>query len=474
MDTNIKALKSGVWYTAANFIIKGIGFLSTPIFTRLFTQEQYGLFNNYISWESTFNVFVSLQLVSTFVSARFDFKDKFDEYVSSLLVFNSIISFGWLIIINVFSNVFTGFTGIELRCLNIMIVYLLFASIIEMFQARERFLYKYKITVITSLFIALSTAVISVILVILMEDKLWGRIIGNSLPTIFIGILLSIVLLYNGKKNKAKYWRYALPVCLPYIPHILSMTVLNSMDRIMITKICGARENALYSVAYSCGAVITILMTSINSAFVPWLGSKLYEHNYEEIRKISEKYIGVFVYISCGLMLITPELLYVMGGNKYQAALYVMPPISFGCICQFIYTMYVNVEQFNKKTIGMAIASTIAALSNYILNMILLPIFGFLAAAYTTLVSYMILLFIHMVLVYRLKLGNIYPIKLIKGVLIFMIIYTTGINLLYSLNIIRHLIIICYIIGFLTLIYKYRNLILMLLNKPGQEKNNCE
>ena len=194
------------------------------------------------------------------------------------------------------------------------------------------------------------------------------------------------------------------------------MTVLNSMDRIMITKICGARENALYSVAYSCGAVITILMTSINSAFVPWLGSKLYEHNYEEIRKISEKYIGVFVYISCGLMLITPELLYVMGGNKYQAALYVMPPISFGCICQFIYTMYVNVEQFNKKTIGMAIASTIAALSNYILNMILLPIFGFLAAAYTTLVSYMILLFIHMVLVYRLKLGNIYPIKLIKGV----------------------------------------------------------
>ena len=136
--------------------------------------------------------------------------------------------------------------------------------------------------------------------------------------------------------------------------------------------------------------------------------------------------------------------------------------------------MYVNVEQFNKKTIGMAIASTIAALSNYILNMILLPIFGFLAAAYTTLVSYMILLFIHMVLVYRLKLGNIYPIKLIKGVLIFMIIYTTGINLLYSLNIIRHLIIICYIIGFLTLIYKYRNLILMLLNKPGQEKNNCE
>ena len=136
--------------------------------------------------------------------------------------------------------------------------------------------------------------------------------------------------------------------------------------------------------------------------------------------------------------------------------------------------MYVNVEQFNKKTIGMAIASTIAALSNYILNMILLPVFGYLAAAYTTLGSYMILLFIHMFLVYRLKLGNIYPVKLIKSVLIFMTTYTAGINLLYSLKLVRYMIVVCYVIVLLVVIYKYKHQILMFLDMNKSVKNDSK
>ena len=34
-NNNVKALKSGIWYTAANFLTKSIGFITTPIFTRL-------------------------------------------------------------------------------------------------------------------------------------------------------------------------------------------------------------------------------------------------------------------------------------------------------------------------------------------------------------------------------------------------------------------------------------------------------
>ena len=40
---NVKALKSGIWYTAANFIMKGIGFITMPIFTRLLSHEDFGL-----------------------------------------------------------------------------------------------------------------------------------------------------------------------------------------------------------------------------------------------------------------------------------------------------------------------------------------------------------------------------------------------------------------------------------------------
>lgn len=71
-SNNEKALKSGVWYTVANFIMKGIGFITTPIFTRLLSHSEFGLYSNYASWLQTFTMFVTLNLASTFISARFD------------------------------------------------------------------------------------------------------------------------------------------------------------------------------------------------------------------------------------------------------------------------------------------------------------------------------------------------------------------------------------------------------------------
>lgn len=40
---NVKAIKSRIWYTAANFIMKGVGFITMPIFTRMLSHEEFGL-----------------------------------------------------------------------------------------------------------------------------------------------------------------------------------------------------------------------------------------------------------------------------------------------------------------------------------------------------------------------------------------------------------------------------------------------
>ena len=79
MNNNIKALKSGIWYTMSNFLVKSIGFITTPIFTRILTKSEFGAYNNYVSWLSIVTIFVTLDLEATLISARFDFKDTFDE-----------------------------------------------------------------------------------------------------------------------------------------------------------------------------------------------------------------------------------------------------------------------------------------------------------------------------------------------------------------------------------------------------------
>ena len=334
-----------------------------------------------------------------------------------------------------------------------------------MFQVRERYYFEYKISVLISMLIAVGGSLFSVILVLCMEDRLAGRIIGHSLPQIIIGMVLLIYIYYKGREINLAYWKYALPICAPFIPHLLSLTLLNSMDRIMITRICGAEDNALYSLAYNCGTIITLLITSLNTAFAPWLGEKLKEEKIPEIRRVSEKYILLFVFLACGIMLVVPEVLIVMGGRSYMEAMYVMPPVAFGCVCQFLYIMHVNIEQFKKKTVGMAIASVSAAGLNYILNALLIPQFGYIAAAYTTLASFMWLAFSHMFLVRRIGYADAYNRKMIALILLFMSVYTVLVNFLYRVPLLRYGILAAYIAAFCYLAWKYKDLIKTFLRR---------
>ena len=465
MSNNRKAFKSGVWYTISNFFTRSIGFITTPIFTRLLTKTEFGEFNNYSSWLSIITIFVTLNLESTLISARYDYKNKFDEYILSILSLSAISVGGWFLFINIFSEKITSILGLDSIYINTMLLYLIFLPAVNMFQVRERYYFEYKKTVITSLLLSIGTALISVLLVINMDNRLAGRIIGSVIPTVLLGIVFYLFFIRRGKRIKIEYWKYALPICIPYIPHLLSMTLLNSTDRVMIDKWCGSEATALYSIAYNCGAIVTLLLTSMNSAFAPWLGEKISENRENEIRKFTKIYISAFLYLAIGIMLISPEILWILGGESYMAAIYVMAPVSMGCVCQFLYTMFVNVEQYNKKTTGMAIASAIAAFINLVLNYIFIPKIGYLAAAYTTLVGYICLLGMHMYLVYRLKSSNIYSYKFVGGAVIVGLFAMIIITLIYANLILRYIVIGCYCLLLFLLLFKFRYPILKIVKK---------
>ena len=465
MNHDIKALKSGVWYTISDFLTKSIGMITTPIFTRMLNHEEFGLYNNFTSWLAIITIIVTLNLQSTFISARYDYEDKFDEYIYSTLCLSSVSCLIWIIIFNLFQKYATELLGMEQTYINCMMVYLLLLPAVSMFQARERYRFEYKVSVLISCVITIGTSLLSVVLVLKMSDRLKGRILGSIIPTIFLGILIYIIIMKKGRYPKIQYWKYALPISLPFIPHLLSLTALNSLDRIMITDICGPESNALYSLAYTCSSVVTVLLTSLNTAFAPWLGEKLHENLFDEICSFSKKYISVFLFLAVGIMLVSPEIMMIMGGKSYMEAEYVMPPVMLGCVCQFIYTMYVNVEQFKKKTIGMALASVSAAAINYGLNALFIPKYGYIAAAYTTLISFLWLLIAHMFLVWRLGLSKTYPNKFFILAVGVAALITLGVNILYSYTIIRYCLLVVYSGVFVVFALRYKEQLLGLLKK---------
>lgn len=452
-------LKSGIWYTISNLLVKSMALITTPLFTRLLSKSDYGAYNNYISWQSVMVIFVTLNLEASLLSAKFDYRDKFKQYIFSITSLSIVSALTWMVICNLFIEPVSRFVSMKSVYVNMMLIYCGFYAVINIFQVSERYIYKYKSSILIALFIAITTAFVSLFLVLKMDNKLFGRTLGGILPTVCIGLFLLLFIAFCGKRIDTKMWGYALRICIPYIPHLLSLTMLNSIDRVMITRICGEESNALYSVAYSCGAMVTILLTSMNNAFSPWLGDKLYLEQFRDIRSVSKIYLLSFCYMAAGIMIFAPEVLLIMGGNQYMEAKYIMIPIAMGCVCQFMYTMFVNIEQYKKKTVGMAFASMSAALLNLVLNAIFIPLFGYVAAAYTTLAGYLFLLAIHMILVKRIGFSQAYSYKLILITVIGMLLIAFSVNFLYMYNKVRIAVMAAYVIFSLSVLFKNKELI---------------
>ena len=471
---NDKALKSSVWYIIANFLTAASSFLTTPIFTRLMSQEQYGMYSSFTSWQSILAIMCTLNVGVSLISARYVHEDNLDQYIFSAVGMSAASVLIWTVFLNLFSSWSQSFFSLNMIYINLMLAHVFFMRVFETFQTQQRFFFKYRLQVILSVLSTLLSLGLSLLLVINMEDKLSGRIIGSVLPSIVIGVFVFIVFWVKGKCIRFGYWTYTLKICLPYIPHLLSMTVLNSTDRIMITKICGAADNALYSLAYTCGSIITILITSINTAFSPWLAERIHEDDTKSVRSFSKYYIISFVGIAIGVMLIAPEMLYILGGREYLAAIYVMPPVTMGCICQFLYTMMVNIEQIKGKTIGMAFASMAAAALNYVLNLLLIPKFGYIAAAYTTLAGFLLLLVLHMWMVHRLGMSRVYSYRFIISTVIASLVLMLGVTLVYSNIVVRYILVVGYLTILGGIIFRKRKFIMSLIDTLRVEKKKAD
>ena len=67
----------------------------------------------------------------------------------------------------------------------------------------------------------------------------------------------------------------ALKYNLPLMPYYLSMILLNHSDRLMIQKIDGYEDAALYSVSYSAAMVIFVISGALNLSLQAWLFKEL-------------------------------------------------------------------------------------------------------------------------------------------------------------------------------------------------------
>ena len=445
-------VKAGIWYTVGNFVNRGIAFLSTPIFTRLLTKEDYGEFSNFTAWAEMLMVFTSLDMYASINRAYQDYEEDFDTYMSTISWLSISFSAFCYLAVWLFRGWAVELFGMSLSYINMLFIYLIFAPASQLFLTWQRIRGKYKTAIFVSLGSALLSLGLSLLMVLTFQNKVLGRLVGYVLPVVMINAVLYGFFLSRGKHFIREKAKYALALAVPLIPHHLSGSILAKSDQFMIRRYCGSADLAVYSFAYDCSLVVSILSTSINQAYVPWLYRKLKENEFDEIDRQARRLLILFLLLVLGIMLLVPEMAYILGSGKYTDSVYMIPVIMGGYCLRFLYTYYVNIELFCKKSLAISLATIFAAAINVGLNLLWIPQYGYQAAAFTTIIGFAVLYIVHYNVVKRTQYGKLYHNKTLFFILLLFLAIIWGIQYLYLVNIWRYvavsiyLLIFCYIL----------------------------
>lgn len=163
----------------------------------------------------------------------------------------------------------------------------------------------------------------------------------------------------------------------------------------MITWLADASQTGIYSLIYNFSMIATVITTSLDGVWVPWFTKQMNNKGYKEINKVAVDYVNLMTYAMCCLIMVAPEVVKILASEPYWEGIVIIPPVVLSNYIIFVYTMYVNVEHYYKKTVRISLYTAVAAVINLVLNYILIPYFGYVAAAYTTIVSYVVALILH-------------------------------------------------------------------------------
>jgi O-antigen/teichoic acid export membrane protein len=185
------------------------------------------------------------------------------------------------------------------------------------------------------------------------------------------------------------YLRYG----LPFVPSSLSNWALNVGDRYIITFFLGAAWVGYYSPGYQLGNVIALLAVP----FTILLPTALYEqydaNQIAEVKTLirySIKYfLAVAVPAAFVFSVLSKPILMVLTTPEIAENGYLITPFTaFSSLLFGVFSILVIVLTFEKRTAIIGMMWILGAALNIGLNLVLVPYFGIIAAALTTVLGY--------------------------------------------------------------------------------------
>ena len=469
-----KQLKVIFWFTFVGFLQRGISIVTTPVFTRVLSTEDYGLFSVFNAYYMVLVIVTTLCLHMGGINNAFVKNTASNEkIVSAFQSLSMVVSSVFLIAALIFRNQLAALMGLPVIVVAVLFIAFVFNEPYHIWVIYKRYQYDYVRPVIAAVIISIATPLIGVIGVLLADENQGiVRILLYALTYIILpGFFFYIV---NYKKSSTFFdkslWKYALSFNLPLLIHYLSETLLNQTDRIMINSLCGTSDAGIYSVAFAAASLFTIFSSALNTAFVPWTYQKLKDKDYRMIEKTGYIVLIFLAAILSVMIMFAPEIVYVLAGEKYTGAVYLIPTLSASVYFGYMYQLFSRIELYFEKKSYTVIATVTAAILNIVLNYLWIPKAGYVAAGYSTLIAHMLFCVLHYffyekVRREKMESAKVYDIRKLLLISLIILVLTFSMTFLYQYIAIRIAIVIVILIVAFFMRNKIISMVKMLMKK---------
>lgn len=444
-----------------NFLVYGIGgglnklipFIMLPILTRIYPTTEYVGVNEMFTVGLTFvSCVTGLGLYDAMFRFFFD-NEKNDnriEICSSCLKFEIMVDcFALLIIIlfRQFISIFL-FEKEELSGLVLILGFsVFFTNMNSILSAPVRMLNKRK----TYLTINILSAMITygVTLIAVLNGYYY---IAQPIGTVVSLIIASVIYFFICrewfclKKYNVETIKKLLLFSIPLVPNIILFWIFNSADRLMIKSIIDVETVGIYSIGGKIGHISNLIYTAFAGGWQYFVFSTMKDGDQKDLTRRILEYVSSVAYVSTMMITcISIPMFRLLFTEEYWVAAYIVPYLFLAPLMLMQYQVITDQFLVLKKTTYSLIVSLVGVLLNVWLNWMGIILFGFEAAAVSTLVSYFIMVILSGVLLRKygyavltkryllLSIMIIIFIALWRVVLSKYVIVTVGVTLLLSI-----------------------------------------
>ena len=396
-----------------NLLASFSGIILVPILTKTLSIEEYGTWAQIMVTIGLIPSIVMLGLPYTMVrflsgaKKREEIREGFYSIAFVILVMGAIASSLLLFYSEGIAALLFNNNILIIKILSLIILVECLNSLVLNFFRTFQQIRKY------SLFTSIQTF-LNLLLVayfVLSDYGIVGAAIGVliSKGLIFIIIISIIIFKIGFKIPNFKNIKEYLAFGLPTVPGNLSSWVVTSSDRYIIGILLGTAYVGYYSPGYTLGGTILMFIGPLG-LLLPATLSKYYDENnigaVKTVLKYSLKYFLLFAIPSAfGLSLLSKPMLVILSTPEIALQGYLVTP--FLAISSVFFGSLVIISHIivlEKRTAITGSIYVLAAIANFLLNLVLVPHMGITGAAFTTMIAYL-LLFV---------LGTYYSFKYIK------------------------------------------------------------